>query len=703
MKRLLVIAGLWTALLFSISPTVHAQAAFITITTTDDEVNEDGDCSLREAIQAANIDAAVDACPAGSGADVIILPTGSYRLRLGALSIDSDMHIIGAGAEQTNINGACAATQGKIGDAERVFTVQPGGYAVTFEGITIKNGIAYHGAGIYNTDGRLTVARSVFTGNMGEYGAAIFNGSFDVGAAGTLVIIDTVFVDNYYSDTLGSRVIYSSGGDVTIINSAFYSGGGIAHERSTGSLTVINSIFDDSFSYYGGAIHNDRGTVFIVHSVFTDNRSIFEGGALYNSDGVMVIADSTISANQGSTGGGIYNKRGSLTITGSTISNNLVDGYVSDKGYLIYNANGGGLYNWDGDVKIANSTISGNRALGRIAKDRVEDYCHEDCFRYADGAAAAGGAGIYSAGGTVALVNSTVYGNVVTDVVGEMAYKYEGGAGGGVVNGPSLVFNEDTRSYSENGPPGTFVLYNTIIAGNTANEARGHDCLGVFRSRDYNLIQHTGNCILEGPTGHTITGVAPLIAPLRDNGGPTWTHALVENNPAIDAGECMYTTDQRGVFRDWTCDIGAYEIGASPPDVVYAQPPALPGRDEGSHACEIEVEARLRVGYQGVFTGMETFIGHCLYDDAWHISGLYGCSGAVEMSQPFVEVGDTFDVIKGPVGMMDFYDCDCLVWWEVTLHDFDPEDYLPGASGTGWTIEWWGEYFAEPLDIPNRE
>ena len=52
----------------------------ISVTTTDDELNADGDCSLREAIQAANTNQTVDACPTGSGADSILLPTGDYSL-----------------------------------------------------------------------------------------------------------------------------------------------------------------------------------------------------------------------------------------------------------------------------------------------------------------------------------------------------------------------------------------------------------------------------------------------------------------------------------------------------------------------------------------------------------------------------------------------------------------------------------------------
>ena len=49
-----------------------------TVTTTADELNSNGNCSLREAIRAANTDSAVDTCPSGSGADAILLPYGDY-------------------------------------------------------------------------------------------------------------------------------------------------------------------------------------------------------------------------------------------------------------------------------------------------------------------------------------------------------------------------------------------------------------------------------------------------------------------------------------------------------------------------------------------------------------------------------------------------------------------------------------------------
>ena len=58
-----------------------ATAATIAVNTLADELNADGDCSLREALQAANANAAVDACTAGTpGLDTVVLPAGTIPL-----------------------------------------------------------------------------------------------------------------------------------------------------------------------------------------------------------------------------------------------------------------------------------------------------------------------------------------------------------------------------------------------------------------------------------------------------------------------------------------------------------------------------------------------------------------------------------------------------------------------------------------------
>jgi CSLREA domain-containing protein len=100
--RLTIIVALAAALALPRASGALSDAA-IAVTTVADELNTDGDCSLREAVQAANTDAAVDACPAGSGADTITLGPGTYLLNLpgGDLKLTSDVALRGAGAGTT--------------------------------------------------------------------------------------------------------------------------------------------------------------------------------------------------------------------------------------------------------------------------------------------------------------------------------------------------------------------------------------------------------------------------------------------------------------------------------------------------------------------------------------------------------------------------------------------------------------------------
>ncbi len=67
------------------------------------------------------------------------------------------------------------------------------------------------------------------------------------------------------------------------------------------------------------------------------------------------------------------------------------------------------------------------------------------------------------------------------------------------------------------------------------------------------------SCLDPGP-GDQI-GVDPQLGPLQDNGGGTYTHALLGDSLAIDAANPALCpqTDQRGLGRLGPCDVGAYE------------------------------------------------------------------------------------------------------------------------------------------------
>lgn len=273
-----------------------ARAATITVNTTDDEVNADGDCSLREAILAANSDTAVDGCSAGNGADVISLPPGLYVLALGGageddgqtgdLDLTGDLTINGAGMNISIIDG---------NGADRVFDVHNGAQ-VNISGVTVQHGSAATGAGL-NVSGALTLHGSRVTDNVASsVGGGIY-------AGGTLTVTQSRIDGN---EATGGGGIFVSFLPVTVedseISGNHVSGGG-GGIYSSGTLVVVNSTLS------GNSAGGDGGGLYVVES--NDNH-------LYN----VTIAGNTAGAAGGESGDG----GGVRALGGVSASNTIVGG-----------------------------------------------------------------------------------------------------------------------------------------------------------------------------------------------------------------------------------------------------------------------------------------------------------------------------------------------------------------------------------------
>ena len=97
-------------------------------------------------------------------------------------------------------------------------------------------------------------------------------------------------------------------------------------------------------------------------------------------------------------------------------------------------------------------------------------------------------------------------------------------------------------------------------------------------SHGYNISSDDGGGFLNG-TGDQIN-TDPVLGPLQNNGGPTFTHALLPGSPAIDAGDPSFTPppyyDQRGFrFRrifNGRIDVGALEVQPEPPPFPTPRP-----------------------------------------------------------------------------------------------------------------------------------
>jgi hypothetical protein len=134
--------------------------------------------------------------------------------------------------------------------------------------------------------------------------------------------------------------------------------------------------------------------------------------------------------------------------------------------------------------------------------------------------------------------------------------------GGGmyILGNPTTILNSTFADNATDGiavSSGNVTVKNTILVANSSQ-----NCLGSVTSLGYNLDDGV-TCSFSGPSD--LSDTDHMLGPIQDNGGPTWTHALLPGSPAIDAGTNSGCpgTDQRGVKRPLleTCDIGDFEYG----------------------------------------------------------------------------------------------------------------------------------------------
>jgi hypothetical protein len=343
---------------------------------------------------------------------------------------------------------------------------------------------------------------------------------------------------------------------------------------------------------------------FAVYNLTLANGRSTNGGAIYNS-GTLVLSNSTFSGNSVSNsasglGGAIYNNLGTVTAISSSFSSNNCRGGDGANGVgpapvgngLPGNAGAGGaIYNNAGNLNVTNCTFVGNTATGGRGGNGGDGFLSFSAGNGGAGGSASGG-GISSAAGILTIVNSTFLSNNCTG--GNGGNPGTGGAGGGVRgnggdgsggavnhNGVTAVLINATffgngctggtgntngnrlGGNIRNNSTGSLTLKNTIVAYSSS----GTNASGTITDGGNNISTDLScNFTNIGSTNNT----DPRLGPLADNGGPTLTKALLQNSPAIDAGNDAVSlpTDQRGVARYGISDIGAFEM--TPPTILSA-------------------------------------------------------------------------------------------------------------------------------------
>src|SRR5262249_54305759 len=138
-------------------------------------------------------------------------------------------------------------------------------------------------------------------------------------------------------------------------------------------------------------------------------------------------------------------------------------------------------------------------------------------------------------------------------------------SGQGVISNSTLSGNSGTNGGAINNRLGTLEIKSTILKRGESGSNIVNDS-GTLTSDGYNLSSDDGSGYLVGPGDQINTD--PMLGPLQDNGGPTFTHALLPGSPAIDAGDPKFTPpphyDQRGPdfwrVRNGRIDSGSFEV-----------------------------------------------------------------------------------------------------------------------------------------------
>jgi predicted outer membrane repeat protein len=203
---------------------IPAEAAIITV---------GGNCSLINAITAANTDTATGGCKAGNGADTIKLPNNSLQLLSLVNNITQGNNGLPVVTSIITIQGnnSTIARAGFAADPFRILMVGSGGN-LTLNETTISEGQVPSGVsdgGGINNEGTLTLT--------------------------------------------GSTLLNNSAGDA---------GGGLCN---IGSVTIQNSTFSgNSAGFQGGGIYN-KGTLTLTDSILSNNSAADNGGGVKHDEG----------------------------------------------------------------------------------------------------------------------------------------------------------------------------------------------------------------------------------------------------------------------------------------------------------------------------------------------------------------------------------------------------------------------------------
>ena len=404
------------------------------------------------------------------------------------------------------------------------------------------------------------------------------------GVAGTIVltsgqieVTDTLTIRGPGAQVLAisgggtSRLIEQTAGDNLAINDLTLRDG---FTTSSGAAILARSVTLENVTVSdtrgGFALYLTRALV-VRHSTITRNQA---GGI--QAHATALIEDSIISHNTSTAGAALFVEYEDAELHRVRIEDNAASKY------------GGAIWAFLATVEMTQCVIARNTAVeqggafmgayrGQLVMDETRITGNRAAFgggiytyipavitrsEISDNQATVDGGGIL---GAATIENSTLSGN--------RAGRYGGGisldTGHGKFVHTTIVGNQAAEGggmFIGSGPGHRATLVNSILAGNTAPSGPDFGG-GATLAASYSLIGNTSSNATLLSTDPNRLNVDPLLGPLQDNGGLTWTHLPAPDSPVINAGgpispPLTHPTDQRTSPRPFgpAADLGALEV-----------------------------------------------------------------------------------------------------------------------------------------------
>jgi len=290
---------------------------------------------------------------------ILYLCDGNWNTTL--LVASNDVSIVGNGQDATILSGA--------GFTPIIAASNITGFVI--EGLTLANGNAKLGGGLYLNEVDIELREIRFEANQAEYGAGMY---LDYGTAH---LTDIEFLDNAAIFSGGGTYFSGSEAELNGVsfnnNTAFYGGGILLYNQSNATMQEIT--FEDNNADFGGGIYlYEKPSVVLHDATFINNTALTSGGGLMVEIGIATLDNVQFDSNTAMYGGGMLLFDSHATIDDTIFNLNsaeyggglLLDEY-SDMtlSYSTFNENsaqvsGGGIYLETSDATVNTCDFSAN-------------------------------------------------------------------------------------------------------------------------------------------------------------------------------------------------------------------------------------------------------------------------------------------------------------------------------------------------------